>query len=245
MLKTIRKYNKIILGVGGTLLLIAFLVPQAITQLGQASQGRSVGSMGGQKISVASYDLATRELSAVESFYGELGMSLPLALDPREDVAHWMLLSREAERAGMVGGAAEGAQLLPVFAEMLVRNSYEQQYQRFAQQVMLQDPEGVQTQEADALIALSRIKQGVANRARLMETEFDQTLAKLQGVLRLLNAYRYAERLYSFAELSPDVLRAHADAMRAVIKNEVKGDGGAVGIDLVKSLDALVERMSG
>lgn len=57
--------------------------------------------------------------------------------------------------------------------------------------------------------------------------------------------YRYTDQLYSFAELSPDVLRAHGDAMRAVIKNQVKGDGGAVGIDLVKTLDALVERMSG
>jgi len=40
------------------------------------------------------------------------------------------------------------------------------------------------------------------------------------------------------------VLRAHADAMRAVIKNHVKGDGGTVGAELVESLDKLVERMT-
>ena len=57
--------------------------------------------------------------------------------------------------------------------------------------------------------------------------------------------YRYTDRLYSFVELNPEVVRAHADAMRAVIKNKVKGDGGDIGVDLVKSLDALVERMSG
>ncbi|MFG0260741.1 MAG: hypothetical protein ACF8LK_10380, partial [Phycisphaerales bacterium JB041] len=195
MLKTIRKYNKLILGVGGTLLLVAFLVPQAIQQLGKASQGRSVGSMDGRKITVADYDRATRELTAVESFYAELGMGLPIALDQREDVAHWMLLTREAERAGMVGGAAEGAQLLPVFAEMLVRQSFEQQYQRFAQQAMLQFPDQVREQEEQAMLGLARIKQQVSGKARLLETEFDQTLAKLQGVLRLVNAYRYAERL--------------------------------------------------
>jgi hypothetical protein len=33
--------------------------------------------------------------------------------------------------------------------------------------------------------------------------------------------------------------------MRAVVKNDVKGDGGKVGIDLVKSLEALVSRMAG
>ena len=57
--------------------------------------------------------------------------------------------------------------------------------------------------------------------------------------------FRYTERLYSHVELSADVLRAHADAMRAVIKNKVKGDGGPVGVELVQSLNKLVARMTG
>ena len=57
--------------------------------------------------------------------------------------------------------------------------------------------------------------------------------------------FRYTERLYSHVELSPEVIRAHADAMRAIIKNDVKGDGGPIGTDLVKSLEDLVDRMSG
>lgn len=57
--------------------------------------------------------------------------------------------------------------------------------------------------------------------------------------------YVYAENLAEPAKLNPDVIRAHADAMRAIIKNKVKGSGGGVGGDLVKSLEALVERMTG
>ncbi len=57
--------------------------------------------------------------------------------------------------------------------------------------------------------------------------------------------YHYTDTLSSVTEMNPEVLRAHADAMRAVVKNEVKGDGGAVGVDLVKSLEALVSRMTG
>ena len=57
--------------------------------------------------------------------------------------------------------------------------------------------------------------------------------------------YTYTDSLASSADLNADVLRAHADAMRAVVKNEVKGDGGEVGLDLVKSLEALVARMTG
>lgn len=44
--------------------------------------------------------------------------------------------------------------------------------------------------------------------------------------------------------LNGEVLRAHADAMRAVIKNKVKGEGGPVGTELVESLTYLVKRMS-
>lgn len=45
--------------------------------------------------------------------------------------------------------------------------------------------------------------------------------------------------------MSGEVLRAHADPLRAVIKNQVKGDGGGVGNDLVYSLEKLVDRMIG
>ena len=65
----------------------------------------------------------------------------------------------------------------------------------------------------------------------------------ISGVAECL--YRYTDCLASSADLNPDVLRAHADAMRAVVKNDVKGDGGTVRIDLVKSLEALVSRMAG
>ncbi|MDQ7014503.1 MAG: hypothetical protein Q9O74_11490 [Planctomycetota bacterium] len=199
MLKAIRKYNKLILGVGGTLLLIAFLMPQAIQQLGQASKGKAVGTMGGHKITLAEHDRATRELKAVEDFYSELsafGVGYPLGgLNRDEKVAHWMLLTHEAEQAGMVGGADEGAQLLPLFAQQIVQNSFQQLFGSQANRYMQTNPEEVRTREAEALQFLGRIKLQVANQARLMETEFDQTLAKLQGVLRMLNAYRYAERL--------------------------------------------------
>lgn len=199
MLKSIRKYNKLILGVGGTLLLIAFLMPQAIQQLGRASQGKSVGTMDGHKISLAQHDRANRELKAVEDFYGELsafGVGYPLGgLDRDEKVAHWMLLTSEAEQAGMVGGADEGAQLLPLFAQQIVQNSYQQMFGSRANQYMQTNPDEVRTREAEALQFLSRIKMQVAGQARLLETDFDQTLAKLQGVLRMLNAYRFAERL--------------------------------------------------
>lgn len=55
---------------------------------------------------------------------------------------------------------------------------------------------------------------------------------------------RYIESRKTSEPLNGDVLRAHADAMRAVIKNRVKGDGGQVGLELVESLEQLVDRMT-
>lgn len=54
----------------------------------------------------------------------------------------------------------------------------------------------------------------------------------------------YIGSLRNPERLNSDVVRAHADAMRAVIKNKVKGDGGPVGVELVESLEQLVKRMS-
>lgn len=53
----------------------------------------------------------------------------------------------------------------------------------------------------------------------------------------------YIDGLSSPERLNSEVVRAHADAMRAVIKNKVKGDGGPVGVELVESLEQLVNRM--
>jgi len=54
---------------------------------------------------------------------------------------------------------------------------------------------------------------------------------------------RYIQELDDPESLKGDVIRAHADAMRAIIKNKVKGDGGVVGTELVTSLEKLVDRM--
>ena len=56
---------------------------------------------------------------------------------------------------------------------------------------------------------------------------------------------RYAQELARPEDMNGEVLRAPADTLRAVIKNQVKGDGGGVGIDLVYSLEKLVDRMIG
>ncbi|MBO6782862.1 MAG: hypothetical protein JJ899_06270 [Alphaproteobacteria bacterium] len=58
-----------------------------------------------------------------------------------------------------------------------------------------------------------------------------------------LSLTRYVDELDGRKRMSGEVLRAHADAMRAIIKNDIRGDGGVVGSELLESLEQMVDRM--
>ncbi|TVQ56334.1 MAG: hypothetical protein EA377_02350 [Phycisphaerales bacterium] len=104
MFKFLRKYNKWILAVGGTLLMIVFLIPQAIEGLAHsAGAERATRATIGEdntRIRNAVWSEVNREMDFIrrrerfEPFFPELGRI--------ENVGHWYLLSLEAERAGLV-----------------------------------------------------------------------------------------------------------------------------------------------
>ncbi len=202
MLKVLRKYNKYILVIFGTVLMVAFLMPQAIQQLGKARMSRAVAMMDGHKVTAAQMDEATRELAALREFFDTLQRPFPLPLDSKKRVEHWLLLSREAQQEGLVGGADEGATLLPIFAQSLVEGYYMSKYQQFgssarqiAQYAMSQQPDEVKKLTNNAMQILARARAQAAGRARMSGEQFDAGLARLQGVTRLLNEYRTAERI--------------------------------------------------
>ena len=195
MLKVLRKYNKVILVVGGTLLMVSFLVPQAIQQMGQAQMGKAVGSMDGHKVSLAQYDRAVREVRALESFFATGGRRFPIALQEGKEAEHWLLLSTEAEHAGLVGGADEGASLIPVLANDIIVGEYQRQYRQFADAMIQSNPEQFDQMVSGLQEMLARARVGAAGSARLTPDEFDEGLARVRGVVRLMNLYHGAERL--------------------------------------------------
>ncbi|MCP4068824.1 MAG: hypothetical protein GY741_11140 [Phycisphaeraceae bacterium] len=109
MFQFLRKYDKWILVVGGTLLMITFLVPQAIQGLAEysAQTGATWARVGSNKESVTSgeADMLRRQTRLIDL----LGASSPLGqLGVGTNPAHWYLLVREARAAGLVGGASSG-----------------------------------------------------------------------------------------------------------------------------------------
>src|SRR5690606_23149994 len=111
--------------VAGCFLMVAFLAPQAIQQWGQNQEKRVVGRIGEDRVRLRDLRLAGAEARLAE-------MALPAGLlDERDKPAHWLLLRTEADRAGYIAGAGDGAALLD---EMARQVGYEMGFQQFTQQ---------------------------------------------------------------------------------------------------------------
>jgi len=102
MFKFLRKYNTYILAVGGTLLMIVFLIPQAIQSLSQQDARRraSIATVGQDRVSLPEWEQVRRELAVVRQLE-PLGGGVPI-LGSIETPEHWYLLVREAASMGLV-----------------------------------------------------------------------------------------------------------------------------------------------
>ena len=167
MFKFLRKYSNWILAVGGTLLLVTFLVPQAIQGLSEYSavSGGAWATVGpdAQKVTLGEYDLIQRQTRLVD----QLGQQNPLnQIGAGSNPAHWFLLVREARAAGLVPGPSAGMTL----AEAMAQNS----------------GEGVTAQS---------VIQNLGARSGLTPNQTIDTLAEIVGVNRLLQLVAGAGRI--------------------------------------------------
>lgn len=110
MLKLLRQYNQWILVVGGTLLLITFLMPSAIQGLAQRSavSGATWATYSGGTVTGSDLELAQQELRVLEL----LGFRELMQIGAAKEPAHWWLLVHEAKEAGLLGGEGEGEAVL-------------------------------------------------------------------------------------------------------------------------------------
>lgn len=111
MFKFLRRYSKWILAVGGTLLMITFLVPFAFQGLGNmaAARGATWATVGEDDVEVTmgEQQLLQREMQIVRALN-------PQSIAPVEikSAEHWFLLMREAQDAGLVGGTEDAISML-------------------------------------------------------------------------------------------------------------------------------------
>lgn len=195
MLKFLRRFGKYFIVIGGSLLLIAWLVPSAMQEWVNNPQRRVLMTVDGHKVRAKEYDQWQKEYVAIRR--------LMLETDMLQSAEHYMLLSKMAERAGLVGSAAEGRASIPDIAEQRARfvelqkiyqenPSYAQFPPSLVSQIM--DPAKVQAQIAVQQAMLESSLQQAAE-SPLSEKEIEKALARLRGIARLTSQYTRVARV--------------------------------------------------
>lgn len=168
MFKFLRKYNKWILAVGGSLLMITFIAPQMVQQFGGTSPGRVVvATYDGGKITAQDIQKAQAEVQIVSMLAPAIVQSLGV-----QGPDHWFLLGQLAERNGLLGSAEDGRDFLNMMA-----NAYAQQ------QAFGMDP----AQVHEMLMAeFETVRIGLIQERGYTSHQIDLALARLRSIDRLI-----------------------------------------------------------
>jgi hypothetical protein len=185
MLRIIRKHNKWLMVAFGILLIIAFTAPEMIQRIGHAAANRPVATLDGTKIRLNDQGQAHLELVALNQFapglLGYLGIE-------GTDTTHWILLTHEAERAGLIGGAADGREFLTELARFTAEAEMRRDVQLWIR--LLQNPE-----EMEGFVRqIEAFAPQIFAQSRMNQQQMYETLAKLRGTVRLVMMHNQAAR---------------------------------------------------
>jgi hypothetical protein len=238
MLKFIRKYQLIILAIGGSLLMVVFLFQPIIGKLSPDPRKATVAQLAdGTKFNGFDYQRASFDLAVIKRVspllllptqQGGLGIDQSSSGDEAE--LHWLLLSKMANDAGLVGDAGEGATWIPELA----RRNAAFQIQQQVQQGMLQftsDQEYAQAVAALAPQYEAPLQRNVSMATGMAQgaTEGDvyRTLATARGIERLFRVYSSVPSYSDLGAMQAAKQRYDAIAMDAVM---IKGSAIAPAI---------------
>ncbi len=182
MSKLFRKYKQQILVVGMCLLMVAWLFPQAVQQFGRGGFSSTFARFEGGRLSGSDYHDAQTELRAIGEvsplLLGGIGLtdaSLHLTQNATE---HWMLLCYEAKKSGFIAGEGDGRAVVNRLVTDIASNPM-MQYRLFNG---ARDKAAIQDMFDQAY---NRAAASMGSAALV-----DHALAKLQGVGRMLGAWR-------------------------------------------------------
>ena len=227
MIKFIRKYQLLILVVGGSLLMVVFLLQPILTQMSPSPL----------KSKVAKLDDGTTfnrgDVQRAQATISLLGNAYPRALQPRsngglglesdsetEAALHWLLLADAARKAGLVGEAGDGQSWIPLLAEQEAVIQTENERMRG----LIASPEAYNQRATELKSQIINIinQRTLSTAASLRGTEDDayRILAEARGVYRMLNGL---DNVPSFSDLN------------AIEISKDQFDGVAVNAVLIKS----------
>lgn len=201
MFKFFRQYNKIILVVGGCVLMVAFLIPQAVTMFAPDQARETIGTMHGQKVTRGQAQSAAGELQMLQQLPFGTGMIT------RDETA-WLMIQADARDMGLwasdrevdlaleaVGMDAQTVQQMAVdrrttvdtIRQVVRRWLVAEQYRQIVMGTAYRDPRGGSPSLAvQRLETIYRYLQQVQNLPPQMQQQFAQyALIEANGSRRL------------------------------------------------------------
>ena len=194
MLKFIRKYQMVILVVGGSLLMVVFLLEPVLSRLAPSPLKTKVATINDGTT------FTRGDIIRAQAAVTLLGRSNPRALQPmsmgglgingeseRTAALHWLMFADLAKRAGLVGEVGDGASWINEISEI----EAVLQAQNELRQGLLQ-PAEYQTRVSDLRVQIVTMINRNANAAAAnmngsMEDVY-RTLAEARGMYRLVNS---------------------------------------------------------
>ncbi len=193
MLKVLRKYRGPAIAIGGSLLMIAFLLPEVVRQSQGNARKFTVAEMNGRKVTAGELGDAEHEYSVLKAFDEGL-ISNTLGV---RDGTHWFLLVKEAQAAGLVGQHENGLEWLPDIVQMIVGEQARTALQRgdFQTYQALMTEEGRKAFTARVTEAIFKAREAAAGRSGMTLDQFDLALAKARAIFDLRIGFMRAARV--------------------------------------------------
>lgn len=217
MHKALKKYKKWFIIIGGSVLMIAFLLPN-VNHFGGDPRKRTQGTLAGRKVTMGEYGLTFARFKALEDFPVTKSVLDSLGITEGE---HFFLAVNEAKQAGLIGGTSDAEMLMDSMVQQLANNLMRNELStggpraQAALNGLQGDAAAAQefvTQARDRTLP-ALIAQAVS-RSGLPLSEFDLALADLRGVLRVRELLERAPKASDrrlFSALSEIGNRANVD----------------------------------
>ena len=195
MLRFIRKYQLFILVIGGSLLMVVFLLQPVLNQLSPSTLKSKIASLeDGTSISRGEQMQAALAINLLKRVHPRsLGTRQTggMGLDPTNESnreLHWLLLVKQADKAGLIGEAGDGASWL----SSLAAAEAQIQVRLEVQQGLIQSEEQFTQRTIDLGIQIGGIMErnarlSAGNVGGTMEDVF-KILAQARGVYRMLSS---------------------------------------------------------
>lgn len=206
MLKFIRKYQLIILAIGGSLLMVVFLFEPIIGRLSPDGRKATVSKLAdGTTFNGFDYQRANFDIAVLKRVYPRIflpvtqgGLGINQGGEESSEL-HWLLLTKQATDAGLIGDAQEGRDWIPLIAQREAQSVVMQQAQQgvFTSMEQLQEAQLLMVEQVES--ALTRnVSLATGMMRGITVDDVYRTLATARGIDRL---YRVFTSIPSFSDI--------------------------------------------